>query len=115
MGRSFQNGCITVSLGYPARVNLTIKGVPEELGAALKQAAQRANRSLNGEIIHRLGSSLRGDVGTVPLARLHEDPGVIADAWEALAGKWKSDLRVEEEIAMLYESRSGGRDLDLTW
>ena len=96
-------------------MNLTIKGLPEELGAALKLAAERANRSLNGEIIHRLGSSLRGDAGTVPLARLHEDPDVVADAWEALGGKWKSVLGVEEEIAALYESRSGGRDLDLSW
>ncbi|WP_035614594.1 Arc family DNA-binding protein [Haloferula sp. BvORR071] len=97
-------------------MNLTIKGIPEELGAALKELAAASNRSLNGEIIHRLSRSLAADApAPLPSPRLNESPDAVADAWESLAGRWKSDLNVEAEIAALYETRSGGREIDLTW
>jgi hypothetical protein len=97
-------------------MNVTIKGLPEELGSALKDLAAASNRSLNGEIIHRLTRSLATDApAPAPSSRLNESPDAVADAWEALAGRWKSDLSVEAEIAALYETRSGGRDIDLTW
>lgn len=90
--------------------------MPEELGAALKQAAAQSRRSLNGEIIHRLSLSL--DTGTgMPAAPpvVADSPDSVADAWSSLAGRWQSDLSVEAEIAALYEARSGGRDVDVTW
>jgi hypothetical protein len=46
---------------------------------------------------------------------VNESPGEVADAWSKLAGKWKSTLPVDEEIAALYEASSGGRDVDLSW
>lgn len=90
-------------------MNITIKSLPDELGAALKHEAQRAHRSLNGEIIHRLSRSLAAE----PPAPV--SPDAVADAWEALAGRWKSDLSVEAEISTLYEARSAGREADSTW
>lgn len=93
---------------------MTIKGIPEEIGAALREAAEKSNRSLNGEIINRLSRSFREETPAVS-SRLNETPDSVADAWEALAGRWKSDLGVEAEIASLYEVRSGGRDVDLSW
>lgn len=51
----------------------------------------------------------------VPQPAVAESPDALADAWESLAGRWKSDLSVEAEIAALYESRSAGRDVDLSW
>jgi hypothetical protein len=95
-------------------VNITVKGIPADLGAALKSSAERSRRSLNGEIIHRLGMSLAEDA-RVPRPAIGESPDAVADAWESLAGRWKSDLGVEAEIAALYEIRSGGRDMDLSW
>jgi len=94
---------------------MTIKGIPDDIGAALRAAAARSNRSLNGEILHRLRLSLEGNEAPVVPARLNESPDSVADAWEALAGRWKSDLSVEAEIASLYEARSGGRDVDVSW
>lgn len=97
-------------------MNLTIKGIPEELGAALKKYAEASNRSLNGEIIHRLARSIISE-RDMPAAsgKVYDAPDEVADKWEALAGRWKSDMSVEAEIAALYETRSGGRDVDLTW
>jgi hypothetical protein len=95
-------------------MNITLKAIPEEVGAALKRAAERSHRSLNGEIIHRLSISLAENV-RVPEPTIAESPDAVADAWEALAGRWKSDLSVEAEIAALYEGRSAGRDVDVTW
>jgi len=97
-------------------MNVTVKGIPEELGAALKKLAEASNRSLNGEIIHRLSRSVISE-REMPTAsgRLYGSPDEVADKWEALAGRWKSDMSVEAEIAALYETRSGGRDVDLSW
>jgi hypothetical protein len=97
-------------------VNITIKSIPEELGAALKKLAEASNRSLNGEIIHRLSRSVISEKDMPAVSgKLYESPDEVADKWEALAGRWKSDMSVEAEIAALYETRSGGRDVDLSW
>ncbi|MCW1921244.1 hypothetical protein OKA05_01690 [Luteolibacter arcticus] len=96
-------------------MNLTIKGIPEHVGAALKLAAERSHSSLNGEIIHRLSASLTGGNRDPETLRIAESPDDMAGAWEALAGGWVSDLSVESEIAALYETRSGGRDVDVSW
>jgi hypothetical protein len=95
-------------------MNITIKSIPENVGEALKRAAANSRRSLNGEIIHRLSMSL-AENARVPQSSIAESPDAVADAWESLAGRWKSDLSVEAEIAALYESRSAGRDVDLSW
>ena len=96
-------------------MNITIKGIPNEIGATLKAAAERSRRSLNGEIIHRLAGSLN-HVSTPEISsRAFETPNSVADAWASLAGRWKSEMSVEDEIAVLYESRSAGRDVDVSW
>lgn len=96
-------------------MNLTIKGIPDEVGTVLKRAAERSNRSLNGEIIHRLIRSLENAGPPVLSSRLAGSPDSVADAWASLAGRWKSDMSVEDEIAALYETRSPGRDTDISW
>lgn len=95
-------------------MNITIKSIPEDVSAALKRAAVNSRRSLNGEIIHRLAMSL-AENARVPQPTVAGSPDAVADAWESLAGRWKSDLSVEAEIAALYEGRSAGRDVDLSW
>lgn len=96
-------------------MNLTIKGIPDEIGGVLKAAAERSRRSLNGEIIHRLIQSMNAGGATETSSRVAETPDAVADSWAALAGRWQSDMSVEDEIASLYEARSAGRDVDLTW
>ena len=97
-------------------MNVTVKGIPDELGAALKKLAEASNRSLNGEIIHRLLRSVVGENELPAVSgRIYESPDAVADKWEALAGRWKSDQSLEAEIAALYETRSQGRDVDLSW
>ena len=95
-------------------MNLTVKGLPDDLGAALKRAAESSHRSLNGEIVHRLVHSF--DKPTPErVSRLAESPDDVADAWTKRAGKWQSDLSLEDELAALYASRSAGRDVDVSW
>ena len=97
-------------------MNITIKSLPDEMGAALKRAAEQSHRSLNGEILHRLRASMAQDArgsGFSPM--LADSPDAVADAWAALAGKWKSDLSTEAEVASLYAARSAAREVDVTW
>lgn len=108
MARASQMVVFRFLRGYFVGVNITIKSIPEAVGAALKREAERAYRSLNGEIIHRLSHSLAAGSSAVPAT-----PDTVADAWSALAGRWKSDLSVETEISQLYETRSAGRDTSI--
>ncbi len=39
--------------------NLTVRGIPDDVHAALKSAAKHNHRSLNGEILARLSTSVR--------------------------------------------------------
>ncbi len=39
--------------------NLTVRGIPDDVHAALKSAAKHNHRSLNGEILARLSNSVR--------------------------------------------------------
>ncbi|MEO8614643.1 MAG: Arc family DNA-binding protein [Luteolibacter sp.] len=96
-------------------MNVTIKGIPDEIGAALKVAAEHSRRSMNGEIIHRLASSLKNVSAPEISSRVLETPDSVADAWTSLAGRWKSDMSVEDEIAALYQARSIGREVDVSW
>lgn len=39
--------------------NITLRGIPDDVHAELKAAAKRNHRSLNGEIVSRLTTSVR--------------------------------------------------------
>lgn len=92
--------------------SITLKNLPDELVETLKARAADSHRSLNGEILFRLGRSLESEAAA---SGLREEPSVQADAWARLAGSWVSDVSVEEEIESLYAARSSGRDVDVSW
>ena len=54
--------------------DVALRGIPEHVHSALKRAAARNHRSLNGEILTRLEASLRPSTVDVPvlLARIRE-------------------------------------------
>lgn len=99
--------------GYREDVSaITLKGIPDELAAALKAKAAESRRSLNSEILHRLEKSLDLEMGSTSFK---EEAAIQADAWSRLSGAWISGASVEEEIDALYSARSEGRDWDLNW
>jgi len=51
---------------------LTLKNIPDELHAQLKESAKRNRRSLNSEILIRLESGF-----TAPVVRVREDAGTL--------------------------------------
>ncbi|MEN3941425.1 Arc family DNA-binding protein [Prosthecobacter sp. SYSU 5D2] len=92
----------------------TLKSLPETLIESLRSAAERAHRSLNKEIIHRLERSF--DKPATPMKIENWDEYRVneqADAWDKLAGTWESDVSVEAEIEALYAARTPGREITL--
>lgn len=91
--------------------SLTLKNVPDDLFGALREAAEGERRSLNQEILHLLTLALRWrfEKGTP------QTPEVEAQlrTWRKLAGKWKSDSGVADELKQLAAGRSRGRKVDL--
>lgn len=59
-------------------LNLTLKNIPTEVHAALKEAAQMNRRSLNSEILARLEREIAAP--TVDRARLARDLKAFTDA-----------------------------------
>ncbi|MEY2485861.1 MAG: hypothetical protein QOH39_1509 [Verrucomicrobiota bacterium] len=88
---------------------LTIKKFPDPLLSELKKKAGASRRSLTQEVLARLEASiLDQDTGPTPKASYSEAEHQ-AEAWTAIAGKWKSHLTVHEEVKQLYRARTRGR------
>ena len=71
--------------------DVAIRGLPEDVHRELKSAASRNHRSLNGEILERLTTSVRGN--TVDTAELMER---IRRRWEGIGEIDVSDETINE-------------------
>lgn len=78
--------------------DLTVRGVPEELHAALKEEAERNHRSLNQEVIHRLEASVRAP---------RRDSEDRLERIRRLRDRLPPHPPVDDDL--LEEARSGGR------
>ena len=92
--------------------SITIKNVPGELLARLRERAAMEKRSMNKEIIRLLDLSLSADPAH-PMEYRRTLADAQAQAWSRLGGRWTSDVSVEEEIAGIYAARSDGREIEL--
>jgi plasmid stability protein len=90
--------------------SLTLKNLPDSLICSLRKAAENDRRSLTQEIIYLLDYALQ---------RRREKPAqptTIAEtqvaAWRELAGKWESNMNIEDENKQLMEHRTPGREIE---
>ena len=91
--------------------SVTLKDIPDELMDRLRRQAETDHRSLNKEAVFLLESALTqhgadSDAHGPP-------PGEQAATWRQLAGRWRSDYPIDQEIAAIYKARTTGRDVDL--
>jgi hypothetical protein len=86
---------------------LTLKNVPEELMSALRAAAEHDRRSLNQQIIHLLEAAIRNRGHGDALSPTEVQAQLAA--WREMAGTWRSDVELEEEIARTVGRRTRGR------
>jgi hypothetical protein len=87
---------------------LTIKDFPNKLLNKLRREAQNSRRSVTQEVLCRLEDSVGGK--TRPKYQAIENQ---VARWSKLAGKWKSNLTVKEEVDRLYRARKRGRKVKL--
>jgi antitoxin FitA len=87
--------------------SITLKDVPEELLARLRQAAARDRRSLNQEAL----ILIEGGLAAQETAEERAERQITA--WRSLAGGWASNEAFEDEVAALYAARTAGRDVSL--
>jgi plasmid stability protein len=88
--------------------SLTLKNMPDDLLGRLRDRARVDRRSLTQEAFVLLESAL--DAGEERLAR---DVDAQVEAWQALAGRWRSDRTSAEEIADIVAARTEGREVHL--
>ncbi len=103
--------------------SLTLKGVPDELLAQLKREAAQHRRSLNGEVLHRLESSVAdaaGEDATGEARRYRTDPSgrpltagqrkeLEANAWVKRVREIRDQLDIRTTTAEIIEARDFGR------
>jgi len=87
---------------------VTIKNFPNKLLNKLRREANKSRRSVTQEVLRRLEDSVGGKTETKYQAIENQ-----VASWSKLAGKWKSNLTVEEEIDRLYRTRKRGRKVKL--
>lgn len=90
--------------------SLTLKNIPEPLLDKLRDRASSDRRSLNQEVLYLLEEALWRSSRD---ASVEEEIRAQVEDWSSLAGRWKSDLPVDEEIAQILDSRTAGRRIDL--
>jgi DNA phosphorothioation-dependent restriction protein DptG len=89
---------------------LTIKNIPENLIEQLRNRATHERRSLNQEVIHLLEQIL---ISSETSGQIRAAAQRQVEAWQKIAGRWKSALTPEEEIHQIYSARTTGRDVKL--
>jgi hypothetical protein len=87
---------------------LTIKEFPDKLLKKLRREADKSRRSVTQEVLRRLEDS----VGRKKVSKDEAMQKQIT-GWSQLAGKWKSNLTVKEEVDRLYRARKRGRKVKL--
>ena len=92
--------------------SVTIKDIPEELLERLRARAAADQRSMAKEIVYLLDQAM-SESPAPDVSALAREAQTQADAWSRLAGRWRSDRSVAEEVQDLYASRSTGREVDL--
>lgn len=98
--------------GFRHMASITIKGIPDRLLARLRKRAATEKRSMNKEIIRLLDLNLPAE-RTHPAERHRALAVAQAEAWSRLAGRWISDVPIEDEVGDIYSARSGGRGIEL--
>lgn len=89
---------------------LTLKNIPESLLEHLRKRASDERRSLNQEVIHLLEQILiAAEISNQPKEALQRQ----VEAWHRIAGRWRSQQTVADEIQQIYSTRTRGRDVTL--
>lgn len=91
---------------------MTIKKFPEALLARLREKAAASRRSVTQEVLARLEASLH-QKESEQNSTSYREAERQADSWNAIGGKWRSKLTVQEEIKQLYKARTPGRKVKL--
>ena len=92
--------------------SITIKNIPDQLLARLREHAATQQRSMNKEVIRLLDIGLSAE-RIHPMGYRRSFAVTQAAAWSRLSGRWLSDLPVEDEVTAIYSARSGGREFEL--
>lgn len=89
--------------------SITIKNIPEQLLARVRERANAERRSVNKEFIHLVEAALQGEQAE---AVAREQAAHQVAAWSNLPGVWACD-DAAAETAAIYAARSEGRDVAL--
>ena len=92
--------------------SVTIKDLPDDLLARLRERAAADKRSLNREVLHLLDTALSG-AREADLVRHERQARDHVRLWSALAGRWQSNRDTASEIKNVYARRTKGRAVNL--
>jgi len=90
--------------------SITLKDIPEPLLERVRHRARSERRSLTQEIYCLLEAALQRPAQG---SGRRDEANVQAEAWARLAGRWQSDLPVDEEIDRILSGRTKGRAVSL--
>ena len=92
--------------------SVTIKDIPDDLLARLRDRAAADKRSLNREVLHLLDLAL-SEYREAEVARHERQARDHVRLWSSFAGRWQSKHDTASEIKAVYARRTKGRRVDL--
>lgn len=94
--------------------SFTIRNIPDEVLAQVRELSVLERRSMNNEILYILENGIQAQK-----MLLEQNKGNVVSEderlriWRTLSGQWKDKRSTEEIVEDIYSSRSFGRELNL--
>lgn len=93
--------------------NITIRNIPDEVFAQIKELSAVERRSLNNELLVIIERGARAELDEVQRKPKPISRSVQVHLWRTLAGVWEDIRSTEAIVADIYDGRSLGREVDL--
>ena len=93
--------------------NLTLRSIPDSVLDQLRALAVAERRSLNGEILVLIESSLEGEAMRTRRGAPPMDAGTQARLWEGLCGRWQDKRDWKTISDDITSHRTAGRKVTL--
>lgn len=94
-------------------MNITVRGIPDEIVSKLKTVAVREKRSLNSEILWLMESALDIEERRLLAQKRFISKTQQVATWEKLCGAWDEERSSEEIVSDIVDHRTSGREVEL--
>lgn len=93
--------------------NITIRNIPDSVYEKIKQISALEKRSINNELLVIIEKGTDTEIKNIQKSKRTIPKSIQIKLWKNLSGVWEDNRTTDEIIEDIFDSRTGGRDIDL--